>query len=218
MKRIIVQLISASLILSSAVAMGADRKSGGVRLYHWVDQDGNMHYGDRVPAEYATTEQNVLNSSGVVVETIDGEKTAEELAEEQRIAAEEERILKEREAAEHRDKTLLRTYLTIEEIESLRDQRSELLTSQIRVTEIYLSDLRGKLSDLEREAQRFAPYSPDPDARPIDEKLAGELSGTLDSIMLYEANLERIKIERGELLAKFDSDILRFRELTSKLN
>jgi len=217
MKRKIVQLVATSLILSSAAAVAADKKSGG-RLYHWVDRDGNMHYGDRVPAEYASNQHNILNSNGVVVETVDGEKTAEQIAEDKRIAAEEERRIKEREAAEHRDRTLLRTYLSIEEIESLRDQRSELLTSQIRVTEIYLNDLRLKLSDLEGEAQKFSPYSPDPDAKPIDEKLAGELSGTLDSIMLYEENLSRIRVERTTLLDKFDSDIVRFRELTSSLN
>ena len=83
---------------------------------------------------------------------------------------------------------------------------------------MYLSDLRSKLSQLERDAQKYAPYSPNPDAKPIDEKLASELSDTLDSIMLYEANLERIKLERTDLLDKFDSDIVRFEELTSRLD
>lgn len=214
MNRKILQLaVVACLVSGSAWA-----KDNSARLYHWVDQDGNMHFGDRVPAEYASVRHDVMNSNGVVIDTVDGQKTAEQVAEEQRIAAEEERIRKEREAAEHRDKTLLRTYLSVEEIENLRDQRSELLTSQMRVTEIYLGDLRSKLAQLEKDAQKFAPYSPNPDAKPIDEKLASELSDTLDSIMLYEANLDRISVERGELLEKFESDIQRFQELTARLD
>ena len=55
-------------------------------------------------------------------------------------------------------------------------------------------------------------------ANTIDEKLAGELSDTLDSIMLYQENLGRSSVERGKLLDKFDQDIVRFEELTSKLN
>ena len=217
MQRKTKQILALTLTLIVAgTASAADKRS--TRLFHWVDKDGNMHYGDRVPAEYATNGHNVLNSSGVVVDSVDGEKSPEQIAEERRIAEEEERVRKEREAAEHRDKTLLRTYLSVEEIESLRDQRSELLTSQMRVTEIYLNDLRLKLGQLEKDAQKYAPYSPNPDAKPIDEKLAGELSDTLDSIMLYEANLNRIGEERTELLEKFDSDITRFRELTSRLN
>jgi hypothetical protein len=215
MKRAMMQLAIVA-VLVSGTAMAGDKSSG--RLYHWVDKDGNMHYGDRVPAEYASTGHDVLNSNGVVVATIDGQKTAEQIAEEERIAAEQERIRKEREAAEHRDKTLLRTYLSVEEIESLRDQRSELLSSQIRVTEVYLSDLRSKLTQLEKEAQKYAPYSPNPDAKPIDEKLASELTDTLDSIMLYEANLDRISVERGELLAKFEKDIERFVELNTRID
>ena len=214
MNRRILQLATVTILVSGSVWAGG---SAG-RLYHWVDQDGSMHYGDRVPAEFASTEHKVLNSNGVVVEKVDGQKSAEQIAKEQSIAAEEDRIRKEREAAEHRDKTLLRTYLSIEEIEALRDRRSDLLTSQMRVTEVYLGDLRGKLGQLEKEAQRFSPYSPDPDAKPIDEKLASELSDTLDSVMLYEENLDRISEERGELLDKFNSDVVRFQELTSNIN
>ena len=48
-----------------------------------------MHFGDRVPAEYASVRHDVMNSNGVVIDTVDGQKTAEQVAEEQRIAAEE---------------------------------------------------------------------------------------------------------------------------------
>ena len=80
---------------------------------------------------------------------------------------------------------------------------------------IYLDNLRNKLLKLEKEAQRFSPYSTDPNARPIDEKLARELSDTLDSIMLYEQNLARSRREQQQLMAKFESDINRFKELRS---
>jgi len=215
MNRRILQLAMMTILVSGS-AWAKDSASS--RLYHWVDQDGNMHYGDRVPAEFASTGHNVLNGNGVVVEKVDRQKSAEQVAQEQRVAAEQDRIRKEQEAAERRDKTLLRTYLSIEEIEALRDQRSDLLTSQMRVTEVYLGDLRAKLGQLEKEAQRFSPYSPNPNAKPIDGKLASELSDTLDSIMLYEDNLGSIGEERGELVDKFDSDIVRFQELTNNID
>jgi hypothetical protein len=104
----------------------------------------------------------------------------------------------------------------VEEIESLRDQRMELMAAQIKVTEGYLESLRQNLQKLQKEASAFQPYSTDPNARPIDEKLAGELANTMDSILLYEKNLSEAKIKQGQLVAQFSADIARFKELTSE--
>jgi len=73
--------------------------------------------------------------------------------------------------------------------------------------------LRGKLIKLEREAQRFSPYSAKTEAQPIDEKLARELSETLNSILLYEKNLAKSRDEKKQVQQKFASDIRRFMEL-----
>jgi hypothetical protein len=187
----------------------------GETVFRWVDANGNTHYGDRIPPEHSSSGHSVLNEQGVEVNRVDGEKTFEEKAEERRRAELLSQQRKARDAALLRDKVLLSTYLSVEEIESLRDRRIELVAGQIRVTEIYLDNLRNKLLKLEKEAQRFSPYSNKPEARPIDEKLARELSDTLDSIMLYEQNLTKSKNEQSHLMAKFDSDINRFMQLHS---
>ena len=203
--------IFAGIALLWASSAIADKKDSEV--YHWTDNEGVMHYGDRVPPEFAATGHIVLNEQGIEIDRIDGELTAEEKAEKQRRAellAEQRKV---RDASLLRDKVLLSTYLSIDEIEALRDRRIELVAGQIRVTQIYLDNLREKLLKLEKEAQRFSPYSTNPDARPIDEKLARELSDTLDSIMLYEQNLARSRREQDQLMAKFSADIDRFRAL-----
>ncbi len=215
MNKYMVRLLIISLLASSAFAAPGSKSP---RFFHWVDKDGNMYYGDRVPAEYASNGHNVLNSNGVIIESVDGEKSDAQIAEENRIAAEEQLVREEREAEKRRDKNLLLTFLSVEEIEALRDQRSVLLSSKVRITEVYLDELRDKLGQLEKDAQKYEPYSTDPSARALDSKLASELADTLDSIMLYEENLCRIRDERDVLLDKFDLDIGRFEELTSHLN
>jgi hypothetical protein len=144
-----------------------------------------------------------------------GKLSPEELAAAQHQAEieEEERIATE--DAMRRDKMLISTYLSVEEIEALRDRRAELLLAQIRITELYVDNLRTKLIKLEKEAQRFSPYNTAKDARPIDEKLARELGDTLDSIMLYEDNLYKSKSEQNQLMARFNNDIERFKVLKS---
>ncbi|MCP4000719.1 MAG: hypothetical protein GY727_07400 [Gammaproteobacteria bacterium] len=189
----------------------ADNKESEV--YHWIDNEGVMYYGDRVPPRFAATGHIVLTEQGIEINRIDREKTAEEKAVQQRLAQLLAENNKVRDAAILRDKVLLSTYLSINEIEALRDRRTELVAGQIRITQIYLDNLREKLLKLEKEAQHFRPYSTKQNTRPIDEKLARELSNTLNSIMLYEQNLARSILEQNQLMAKFSSDIDRFKEL-----
>jgi len=201
--------------MTSLIWGGAGVAKENDSVYRWKDNDGNTYYGDRIPPEHASAGHSILNEYGVELDAVAKEKTMAEKAEEHRRAELLAQQRKARDAALLRDKVLLSTYLSVEEIAALRDRRIELVAGQIRVTQAYLDNLRQKLLKLEKEAQRFSPYSKNPDARPIDEKLARELSDTLDSIMLYERNLARSRQEQDQLTAKFDSDIDRFRQLTS---
>ena len=73
---------TASILLLPLASMAAEHQ----RLYRWVDDQGVVHYGDHVPAEYADAEKQVLNMRGVTIDVMRGKRTAEEIAEENRIA------------------------------------------------------------------------------------------------------------------------------------
>jgi uncharacterized Ntn-hydrolase superfamily protein len=207
---LIIGAVATLLWTGTAIAQSANGK-----VFQWEDTEGVMHYGDRVPPEYASTGHIILNKQGVEVDRVAAERTKEEIAAARRLAELRAEQLKARNQALLRDKVLLSTYLSIEEIEALRDRRIELVAGQIRVTQIYLDNLRERLLKLEKEAQRFHPYSTNPDAPMIDQKLARELSDTLDSILLYEQNLARSRQEQDQLASKFAADIGRFRQLNT---
>lgn len=183
------------------------------KTYKWVDKDGVVHLGDSVPPEYASSQKQVLNEYGVPVANQDGAKTAEQIAAEKAAAKKAAEERQKAILAARRDQVLLDTYLTVEEIEALRDRRLELIDTQIKVTENYLQGLRDILHKLQDEAASFKPYSKDPNAPPIDDRLAKELSNTMDSIMLYEKNLSSTKSRKAEVMGQFANDIDRFREL-----
>lgn len=183
------------------------------KTYKWVDKDGVVHLGDSVPPEYASSQKQVLNEYGVPVANQDGAKTAEQIAAEKAAAKKAAEERQKAILAARRDQVLLDTYLTVEEIEALRDRRLELIDTQIKVTENYLQGLRDILHKLQEEAASFKPYSKDPNAPPIDDRLAKELSNTMDSIMLYEKNLSSTKSRKAEVMGQFANDIDRFREL-----
>lgn len=179
------------------------------QLYRWVDEQGVVHFGDQVPAEYAPIDRQVLNQYGITLRTEQGAMTEEELEAERKAATEKKAAL----AAARRDEVLLSTYLSVEEIEALRNRRIELIDGQISVTSNYLQSLRDRLKQLQAEASTFKPYSKDPAAEPIDEKLADELADTADSIALYEKTLLDTRKRQGRVVMAFDADIARFKEL-----
>jgi len=211
-RKLRIALITGSLLLISCLI----EPVMAAKLYRWVDKDGEVHYGDRVPPEEVKLKREELNKYGVAVKMLSHELTLqerEEIKRQQAIeAAEQQRIL----AASQRDNVLLNTYLSTGEIEALRNRRKELLDGQIKVTELYLSNLRIKVTKLQKDASRFQPYNPDPNAPPIPNRLAKELSNSLKSILVYEQTLADTREKKSELVAKFNSDIDRFQHLQSQ--
>lgn len=201
------------LIVTAVLAAAAAGASAQQRLYRWVDSEGVVHYGDRVPPEFANRDRDVLNDQAVLIGFEEGEVTAEERAEIARQRALEVERQTARDSEARRDRMLLATYLTVADIEDLRDRRLELIGSQIRVTELYLTNLRKRLLALEREASPFSPYSSKEGAAPVPADLATEIRRAQASIALYEQTLERSRTEQESLRAAFALDIIRFKEL-----
>ena len=206
--------IGAALLVIAAFALPSNSSAqAGPRLYKWTDANGVVHYGDKVPPEFANIDRDVLNTHGVQVGSEEGEVTEAERAEKERRAAEEEAIRQARLEIARRDRMLLATYITVSDIVDLRDRRLELLGSQIKVTELYLGNLRKRVLALEAEAGAFKPYSTREGAPQIPENLALDISRTVASINLYEQTLARTRSDQETLRNSFDSDIERFKEL-----
>jgi hypothetical protein len=204
--------LSVLIAVVGTLVIGADLRAQ--KLYRWVDENGVVHYGDRVPPEYANLDRDLLNQQAVEVGFEEGALSAEERSELEKTAADREAQRRADEATARRDRMLLDTYLSVEDIEELRDRRIELLESQIEVTEQYIANLENQLKELEREAERFRAKRGSDENAALPHDLDGQISRTRASISLYHENLERTRIEQDELRAEFAADIDRFIELT----
>ena len=207
------------MLLIAAFALPSDstaqqRQDGG-RLYRWVDKNGVTQFGDSIPPEYSNVDRDILNRQGIRVDFEEGEITPEERAIlDARQAAEDQRREAQLAVATH-DHMLLQAYSAVSEIEDLRDRRLELLESQIKVTELYLANLRKRLVGLQEEASDFKPYTTRSDAPQIPANLALDISRTAGSINVYEATLSRTRADQRALRISFDKDIERFKQLKS---
>jgi len=200
-----ISLAAIAIIVLLPLAASAQQRP----LYSWVDDDGVVHYGDSIPAEYADKPKTLVNEHGVTVGHIRGKKTAEEI-EAERVAAELEQ---EKELQMRADRALLATYQNVDEIEMHRDRRIELFQAQSRVTELYLRNLNRRLSQLKQESGRFRPYSSDPSAEMIDPKLIQEIKETEDTIARHKKNLAKYQQDERDIIERFDGDIHRFKDL-----
>jgi hypothetical protein len=180
--------------------------TNGRTLYKWVDEQGVTHYGDRIPPEYAAQEQHIMNAQGIEVSHLDAQKSAEQLA-----AEEQKRI--EAQQSQNRDRNLLTTFASVQEIERLRDQRVTLLSDQIKVTSQFLEVLNGKLTKLRTASMHFRPYATDAAAPPMPDQMAEDLVRVGNDMHTQEQNLHEKRSEEATMRKQFDSDIDRFKQL-----
>jgi hypothetical protein len=205
-------LFSAALVSAAAFGAQKQKESSPNResVYRCKDAKGQTHYGDSLPPACVGLDTEALNDHGMVLRVIEGDQSrAARLARE----AIESKARKEREERQQRDRMLIETYLTVEDIERLRDQRLEQLTAQYRVTEQNIANLRERQSRLEGQIARFKPYSDKPNAPPLPDHLAEEMVNTVNGMRVYDESLAKNRQEQAQLKAAFAADIKRFREL-----
>ncbi len=179
-------------------------------FYRCRDAHGQSHIGQNIPEPCMGLDVEVLDNNGRVIRTMPGQASLKEEA--QRKAAAEAEVLAKKAAAQ-RDQTLLATYLSVEDIERLRDQRLELLEQQAQVTHQYIKNLRERESRLMKDVQRFRPYSTKPNAPVLPAQLSEEIVSTVNGLQVYEQELTKNTAEQARLKEEFGSDIERFKEL-----
>lgn len=175
-------------------------------VYRCRDANGRYVMGQSIPPECMDQDVEVLDITGHVVRVIPGRESLK--AAELTKAAEDARL-----AAAQRDKTLLATYLSVADIERLRDQRLELLEQQAHVTDQYIANLREREKRLTQDVRRFRPYNDKPNAPPLPEHIAEEIVNTVNGLQVYQQELDKNTEEQARLWSEFDADIARFREL-----
>ena len=195
-----IALLSFSILMTAGVA--------DAEFYRWVDDEGTIHYSDKLPPSKSQRAQDVLNDHGRVVKNIPAPKTVGEIEEEQRLAKQEEEKRKKVEEAERRDQVLMAMYLSVEDIELVRDERIETVDSAIRITNLRKEKFNKKLTDLDVSEQRFKANGQDAPPWLIKSRkhYQEQLANVEDILAIKEK--EKLKIKK-----RFAGDINRYIEL-----
>lgn len=196
------------LSVTALAIMMATPDADAQERYRWRDDNGSLRISDRIPPDAAGKRIEVLNARGMVVRVIEPKKTEEELAE----AAREKELAEEqaRKQVEHarRDRMLLDSYTSAEEIERRRDNRVAQLETYIRVSTTSVANLEATLAELEAQAKGHTDAG-----REVPAPLAARIVSTRDEIAENRTFLEAREQEQEQIREQFDADLERFKEL-----
>lgn len=166
-------------------APGTAAHAGG-ESYRWVDDEGNVHYGDSLPPTARGGSHSRLDASGAVIETFDATRRAvEEVAEEQ--------AGKNAPSRDERDRILLQSFATERDIIMTRDDRLAGVDIQITLIERRIDQLEEHLAHTD-DAERAAHLH--------------------DRLATQQQALDDFRERRDTIATRFNTDLERFRELT----
>ena len=193
------------LILCIALPTGELAAS---KVYKWVDDKGEVHYGDRIPPEYSQQGHTELNQQGITVNTTAGSKTEAERAEEQRkqqALAYEKRHTTDQTT---RDKALLSSYTSENDITQVRDRKLATLEGEINMNASYSGKLEQRLAIQRQEVGQLQKQ-----VTPAPEKLQQDMREAQTQLDKYNSFIQSRKAEQEAIRQQAEKDLQRYREL-----
>ena len=179
------------------------------RMFKWVDDEGNIHYSDRVPPQHSKRERREYDVSGRTVKVYERAKTPEEKAEAARLAAIEEEKQREAEKRAVHDRSLLATYSSEEDMLLARDGKLASVDALIQLTNSRIDSTEIRLREYAAEAAEF-----ERSGKPVPAVLQEQIRTARELITENREFMRQKEVERQEISARFDADMIRYRELT----
>ena len=192
--------------------------ASAAKLYKWVDENGQIRYSDRLPPQQSKQAHQQLNSQGVVLTTRDAAASPEELAAEaeakRKLEEEEREAARVKEIQDKKDRVLLLTFGSEDEIEHARENRIEVIESVIRLIENSIESTQQKLDGLNKSADRNYRSK----GKEIPGGLAQKIEHAERKILNRDAQLQAKQLEKERINAKYEQDLERYRLLNSASN
>lgn len=200
-----------TICILSAMALAQGLAAAERSLYRWVDENGKVHYSDTVPPEGSKQDRDVLNEQGMTIDRLEGAKTPEEIAAEQRRREEQEQKERQTRAQAEQDRMLIDTFRNEDDIVATRNAKLDAIENIIQVSETRIKILERRLSQLiDSAAERERTGKSVPDA------LQNDIEYVQGQIREITAFIEGKREEQNELRKLYEQYIQRYREIMAQ--
>lgn len=125
-------------------------------IFRWVDENGKVHFSDRVPPEASKLERHVLDQRGNLRDVLARQRTVEELAAHRKRLLDMQDEAQQRSRQDEYDRYLWTTFDNLEELEALRTERIEIRDEQIRKIKDRIQSLQIALDNAREQQTRRA--------------------------------------------------------------
>ncbi|MBI5659330.1 MAG: DUF4124 domain-containing protein [Nitrosomonadales bacterium] len=193
-----VKILVATLALCAIFSPAVEAK-----LYKWVDDKGETHYGEVVPPEYAGKDKVQFNEKGREVrkkEADNDDASANKAAESAKAAAMEQR---------RKDKALINTYSSEKEIDLARDRNLQQVEARINSIQLLIKSAQESLDGYRKEAEGASKSG-----RKIHDSLQSDIAEAESKLAKLKQDLANAREKEASVRASFEADKLRYRELT----
>jgi hypothetical protein len=169
--------------------------------FRWVDDKGQVHYGDHIPPGVEDRAYSEINKEGVTINSVEKAKTKEQLAEERRI--------KEQQAEQRNyDHILLDTYGKVSDLEETRGRFIAAIEGLIKVSQHKLANLNNELDKLNKAAANL-----ERDGKVMSDVMRKDITSLQTQIDRENDFIRAQRNQQTDIRAKFAADIKRFQEL-----
>lgn len=181
------------------------------RTFKWIDNEGQVHYGNRVPPEYAKTERKVINEQGRTVKVYEAAKTPEERAAAEKAAELEARKKSLDEKRAIHDRSLLATYASEQDMLLARDGKVASVEALLQLTNSRVESMKQRLHELTEEAASY-----ERSGKKLPHTVKAQIDNLRTQIIRNDTFIREKEQELGDIQNQFDADISRFIELTAE--
>ena len=190
-------LIVLALIWSASVHSG---------LYRWVDDEGKVHYGDRIPPAYAQNGHVKLHKNGLTKEKVESAEIRKKKAEALELEKEAQKRRKaeqhEADLQEMRDTQLRSMFNSVEELDMVYQSKLDMADGSIAILQARHKKLSDSLEELEARHERMV--------NPNDKnKLGMKIDDILDNLHIYQQAITENQIERKKISERYRKDLVR---------
>ncbi len=196
------------LTLASVVGILVSFPPQAGKLYRWVDDEGKVHYTDRVPPEQVDKARTQLDARGLKIESVRAARSAEEVAREkelERLRAEKQRLIQEQKAA---DRVLLKTFRSEDDIEMTLNGKLAAIDVQIQIIRGNIKRLKQKLARMQKDAAEL-----ELQGQRVSKRFLKEIDNSRQALKDSYAAIIRAEEQKEHYRMAYKKDLERFRIL-----
>ncbi len=196
-------LLPALVVGALLLAIATSAHAG---LYRWVDAKGSVHYSDRLPADAVDRASSELNREGVVVKSVGQAPTGDQLRARQAEITQKRELAREKLASERRDRALLDSYTSEDDIDLAKARALSTIEGQITSAQAYIAQIDKRRREIEALKPAGAQASVAANAHRELDSIDAELARQAEFIVGKQK-------EAAAMAKRYDADKQRYHEL-----